>query len=176
MTYSGDQAWQVTGPRPNPIDASLESHALRNFYLHPGQLYVGTEPTAVTTILGSCVAVCLWDSAFGIGGINHYLLPSGSRASSTPLRYGNFALSHLVEGLIRVGARVAHLQAKLFGGACVLDALRGKVIHLGDKNVEIAKATLDQLGIPIVAFDVGGHSGRKIIFNTEDGSAKVKLL
>jgi len=153
-----------------------EIAALKSVYLHPGQLFVTTEPAAVTTILGSCVAVCVWDVALGIGGINHYLLPAGVKTASTGLRYGNVAIEQLLEKVSRVGALNSNLRAKLFGGACVLDAMRGKENHLGDKNVEIARKMLSEAGIPVVASDVGGGRGRKLIFHPHEGSALVKLL
>jgi chemotaxis protein CheD len=68
------------------------------------------------------------------------------------------------------------LRAKLFGGACVLEAMQGRENHLGDKNVEIARKMLADAGIPVVASDVGGGRGRKLIFHPHEGSALVKLL
>jgi len=104
------------------------------------------------------------------------LLPMGSRAASTGTRYGNIAIEQLLERLERAGTRRAGLLAKVFGGACVLDAMRGKENHLGAKNVEIARLALAEAGIPVVASDVGGGRGRKLIFYPHDGSAMVKLL
>lgn len=153
-----------------------EIAGIKSVYLHPGQLFVATEPAAVTTILGSCVAVCVWDVVLGIGGINHYLLPAGVKTASTGLRYGNVAIEQLLEKVSRAGAVNSNLRAKLFGGACVLDAMRGKENHLGDKNVEIARKLLSEAGIPVVASDVGGGRGRKLIFHPHEGSALVKLL
>lgn len=153
-----------------------DAPALTSVYLHPGQLFVSSRPAAVTTILGSCVAVCLWDVQLEIGGINHYLLPSGLRSTSSGLRYGNVAIERLLEKLERAGARTSRLRAKVFGGACVLDAMRGKENHLGDKNVEMARQALAEAEIPIVASDVGGSRGRKLIFHPHDGSALIRML
>jgi chemotaxis protein CheD len=155
---------------------SMEMPTFPSVYLHPGQLFVAAGPAAVTTILGSCVAVCVWDVVLGIGGINHYLLPTGLKIASTGTRYGNVAIELLLQKLARTGTCVSNLRAKLFGGACVLDAMRGKDQHLGDKNVEIARRSLAGAGIPVVASDVGGSRGRKLIFHPHDGSALVKLL
>jgi chemotaxis protein CheD len=122
------------------------------------------------------VAVCLWDLSQGIGGTNHYLLPTGLRTASTCLRYGNVAIEELVERMLRAGAQTRRLRAKLFGGACVLGAMRGSVTLLGQKNIEIAHQWLGKAGIPIVDEDVGGSHGRKLIFHPHEGSAFVKLL
>jgi chemotaxis protein CheD len=148
-----------------------------SIYLHPGQIFVTTTPATVTTILGSCVSVCLWDPLLNIGGINHYLLPTGIAAGAGGTRYGNIAIPALLEKLKRSGAQVKHLKAKLFGGACVLAAMRANGnAHLGIKNVEIAKQSLSDLGIPIVTSDVVGDRGRKLIFYPHDGSAFVRHL
>jgi len=160
---------------PVDPDMHLEQEAA-SFYLHPGKIYVAIQPTVVTTILGSCVAVCLWDADLGIGGINHYLLPTGLKSTASPFRYGNVAIDELLTRTVRAGARLPFLRAKLFGGACVLDAMRGRDTHLGTKNIEIARKALTDAGIPVIASDCGGNRGRKLIFQPHDGTALVKLL
>jgi chemotaxis protein CheD len=145
-------------------------------YLHPGQLFVSHESYAVTTILGSCVSVCLWDPFTKIGGINHFLLPSDVGEDHASLRFGNLSVRELIEDVLAVGAEQARLRAKLFGGACVLKAFRSRENHLGGKNVKIARELLDAADIPIIGEDVGGNRGRKLIFHTDNGSAWVKHL
>jgi chemotaxis protein CheD len=145
-------------------------------YLHPGQLFVSHESYAVTTILGSCVSVCLWDPFTKTGGINHFLLPMDVGEDQASLRFGNFSVRELIEEVLAVGADQARLRAKLFGGACVLEAFRGRENHLGAKNVEIAREVLDAADIPVIGEDVGGNRGRKLIFHTDNGSAWVKQL
>jgi chemotaxis protein CheD len=173
---SPETRWREQDLSGGQASQAQPQHALSSVYLHPGQLHVATEPTLVTTILGSCVAVCLWDITQGIGGINHYLLPVGLKTASNGLRYGNVAIEHLLEKLERTGARRSNLRAKVFGGACVLDAMRDRANHLGDKNVEMAQRVLAEAGIPVVASDVGGSRGRKLIFYPHDGTVLVKLL
>jgi chemotaxis protein CheD len=145
-------------------------------YLHPGQLFVSTENCAVTTILGSCVSVCLWDPMTGIGGINHFLLPALAGEGQTPTRFGDRAVRRLIDEVSALGAAHDRLQAKLFGGACVLDAFRGRENHLGAKNVAVARGELKSANIPILGEDVGGRKGRKLIFHTGSGVAWVKEL
>lgn len=145
-------------------------------YLHPGQLFVSAESYAVTTILGSCVAVCLWDPVARIGGINHFLLPSfGGEGIASP-RFGNIAIRELLDQLAQLGSQKHNLLAKMFGGACVLEAFRNRQHHLGMKNIEIARQLLESESIPLVGHDVGGERGRKVIFHTDDGAAWVKPL
>ncbi len=146
-------------------------------YLHPGGLVVSVEPLCVTTILGSCVSVCLWDARLELGGLNHFVLPHEARAGlPTPQRYGNLALRALLDGLLALGSRPADLRARVYGGACVLAAFRGRERHLGAANVAVARRFLAQAGIPIVAQDTGGERGRRLVFHTRDGSAQVSLL
>src|SRR5579859_1268958 len=96
---------------------SSTSDGTRAVYLHAGQLVVATEPTQITTVLGSCVAICLWDPALRIGGMNHYMLPINPAASEGTARFADSATCALVEGLMAAGASSGRLEAKIFGGA-----------------------------------------------------------
>jgi chemotaxis protein CheD len=163
------------------IDSSMATARLAvaersNFYLHPGQIFVSAESYAVTTILGSCVSACLWDPLTKIGGINHFLLPLEVGAAQASGRFGNLAVRELIQELLTGGVAQGRLRAKLFGGACVLDAFRDRENHLGSKNVQIAREVLSAADIPIVGEDVGGRYGRKLIFHTDNGSAWVREL
>lgn len=146
-------------------------------YLPPGQILASWEPARITTILGSCVAVCVWDPELGVGGMNHFLLPRGSATTSTAAgRFGSLAVPRLIENVLAFGGRQDDLRAKVFGGACVLEAFRGGTRHLGTQNVEAAFEVLRKESIPVVAEDVGGDRGRKLVFSTSDGSAWVRAL
>ncbi len=145
-------------------------------YLHPGQVFVSPSPAAITTILGSCVPICVFDPVLRVGGTNHYLLPYWVGNGLSSPRFGNVAVQHLVEKLLGLGSRKGDLQAKVFGGACVIDAFLGRGEHLGTKNVELGLKVLRQEGIPVVAEDVGGRRGRKVIFHTDSGVALVRLI
>jgi chemotaxis protein CheD len=153
-----------------------EAGARMKIYLHPGQLFASAERCAVTTILGSCVALCLWDPISKVGGINHYLLPFWVGECLASARFGNVAVRDLIDRVLAHGGQKWRLQAKLFGGACVLEAFRNREKHLGMKNVEVAQSLLEEEGIPVVAHDVGGQKGRKLIYHTDSGTAWVKQL
>lgn len=161
---------------PQGWSALPSAGALQAVYLHAGHILVSRHPCRVTTVLGSCVAVGLWDPATGIGGLNHFLLPRRLATGAMSPRFGNVAVRALIEGVIAAGGRRQSLQAKLFGGACVLRAFQNGGWHLGRKNVEVAHELLQELGIPIVAEDVEGVRGRKLIFQTHDGAAWVRSL
>jgi chemotaxis protein CheD len=142
-------------------------------YLYPGQLFTSPEPSAVMTILGSCVAVCLWDAQAGVGGVSHYLLPNGIGKGMSAHRYGSLAIPELIRRILAIGARPNALQAKIFGGACL--NIHGES-HLSAENIAIARTYLAEAKIAILAEDVGGSSGRKLIFRIPDGEAWVKTV
>ena len=134
------------------------------------------EPYAVTTILGSCVALCLHDHQARVGGVNHYLLPLQLGRRDAP-RYGSAAIPMLIDKLLALGARRDRLVAKVFGGACVMSGGdEQRRTHLGAQNTEVAFRLLAEEGIPVTAEDVHGNRGRKVVFHTDDGSAWVKRL
>lgn len=159
---------------PEPAGAGA---GLRTAYLHPGEIFTSAAPTEVTTILGSCVAVCLWDSQLRVGGLNHFLLPSPPSAEPPSARYGDTAIPWLLARLEALGSQRRTLRAKLFGGASVGPGVRSSGrMHLGERNVELARRLLAELGISVVAEDLGGTSGRKLRFRTDDGTALIKKL
>lgn len=138
-------------------------------YLFPAEIFVSREPIMVSTVLGSCVAVCLWDSRIAIGGMNHYLLPLWNGDGLATPKYGNIAIRQLVEKILAQGAERKNLQAKIFGGAAMWDNSNGP-FAIGLRNIELAQQQLKEVQIPLVASDVGGTLSRKIFFNTSDGS------
>ena len=143
-------------------------------YLHPGHSFHSLTPAIVTTILGSCVSVCLWDDVRGVGGLTHYLLPTPLNGRVEASRFGTTAIPQLIEQLRALGAR--HLSAKIFGGSAINAALAAEGRDLGTRNVEVAVETLEAHRIAIVAKDVGGSSGRKLVFQTDSGHVWIKRL
>jgi chemotaxis protein CheD len=152
--------------KPEP-ESTLPRH-----FLYPGHIFVTKEATAISTILGSCAAVCLWDRRLKVGGINHYLFPEGPEDTPNRLRYGNLANPELLKQLLDLGCDVKDLQAKIFGGACAFSV--DPVLAVGSKNVVLAEEFLRDAGIAIVAKDVSGKNGRRLTFNTGDGSVLLK--
>ena len=162
-------------PELDPAGALWTSSPLRaakRVYLAPGQLFASSDPVQATTILGSCVAVCLWDLDAGVGGLNHFLLPDGAPPSP---RFASHAVPLLVRKVVELGASPARLRAKLFGGACVLDVFRASQA-LGARNVEAARQLLAAAQIRVVAEDVGGDLGRKLLFEVQTGSAWIRAI
>ena len=137
-------------------------------YLMPGKTCVFKGPHAITTILGSGVAVCLWDATSSIGGANHFLTPEGPEGDETT-RHGNVANEALLRELIALGADPTKLQAKIFGGSHPPVSFGNTTECLGDRNVQVAVRFLKTKGIPIKEQQTGEKSGRKLIFHTDNG-------
>jgi chemotaxis protein CheD len=141
-------------------------------YLHPGRVAAFAGAGRITTVLGSCVAVCLFDARGGLGGMNHFVLPHQASAS---LRLAGPALDALLAALDGLGAQRPALRAKLFGGAWPLSVYAAEP-PLGLLNVRAARAALERQGIPLLEEDVGEIYGRKLVFDTDGGAAVVRRL
>lgn len=138
---------------------------MNSYYLYPGKAAAFREPTLISTLLGSCVAIALYDPIAKVGGLNHYLLPEGAEGERENARYGKDALKILFEEVIRLGGDPKRLQAKVYGGANVISNIK-MVDGIGDRNIRFAEEGLKKLGIPIVDKDVGGVVARTIRLNT----------
>jgi chemotaxis protein CheD len=129
----------------------------------------------ITTVLGSCVAVCLWDPRRRIGGMNHFLLPLWNGDGLPSPRYGNLAIGGLVERLRELGCPPRGLQAKLFGGGALVDAF-GARGSIGGRNALVAEDLLAEAGVRVVVRDLGGAQSRRIRFLTATGEVFLKRL
>lgn len=146
---------------------------LKSYYLYPGELFTHREPHLVSTVLGSCVSVCLWDPLMRIGGINHYLLPLWNGEGLPTPKYGNVSIPRLVEKMAALGCLQSRLQAKVFGGAAMWAGGDG-LLAVGLRNIQLAEHQLKELQIPVIGSDLGGSNSRKIIFNSGDGSVLLR--
>lgn len=138
-----------------------------------GDFAISAQPAVVlTTVLGSCVAVCLMDRTRGIGGMNHFLLPSGGSEGGSSMRYGTHAMELLINGLLKQGAERSRLEAKVFGGARMNDNLR----DIGASNVAFAKDFLLAESIPILSESLLGSLARRIRFWPANGRVRQLLV
>ena len=147
----------------------MSEHDLPLLNLTAGDVHCARDPTMLTTILGSCVSVCLWDGARGVGGMNHFVLPY-ERPGMDNARSGPVAMRQLISGLLKLGAQMPALRAKLFGGAAVL-RVGPSAVHIGSENVRVALEALHDHRIPVVARRTGGQHGMSLRFVTSTGEA-----
>ena len=143
--------------------------------IQPGGWMV-EQSRPVSTLLGSCVAVCLHDPRLRIGGMNHFLLPSRTNSPDDETRIalaGDYAMEILVNALLAKGARKERLVAKAFGGGTIVSSIR---MAIGERNAEFASHWLACEGIPLVASDFLGPWSRKVLFLPDCGEAFCKRI
>lgn len=138
-----------------------------------GHLQATGDPSVVlTTILGSCVSACLFDSEAKIGGMNHFLLPMPSDTGAKSIGYGAYAMELLINDLLKQGAQKHRMVAKVFGGADMLS----NDLAVGSRNVRFTLSFLQDERIPCISKSLGGQQARRLRFWPETGVAKVKLV
>lgn len=168
-------------------DSRLKSQIMTIF---AGEYFISSKQEVISTVLGSCIAVCLYDPENKIGGMNHFMLPEGGQVqnelynkqglnkeklTADSMRYGITAMEVLIGEMQKRGAERSNLKAKIFGGGRVINRdFTGSTV--GDKNIGFAKAYLKTENIPIESEDVGRTHGRKIYFLTNNNSVFVKKV
>ena len=147
----------------------------------PGEYYVTEQQEAVTTVLGSCVSACVRDKRLGIGGMNHFMLPASEDGSgwggavdptSSATRYGNYAMEHMINDILKHGGSKKNLEVKLFGGGRIIENLS----DVGKRNIAFVREYLSTEGLPVVGEDVGDIHPRKIMYFPQTGRALVKRI
>lgn len=143
----------------------------------PGQYYVTIRDELVVTVLGSCVAACVRDACLGIGGMNHFMLPSSShddrlKFGSVAERYGNFAMEHMINEILKNGGRREFLEAKVFGGGKIL----AQMTDIGQRNIDFVRHYLRTEGMKVVSEDLGDVYPRKVVYMPATGKVFVKRL
>ncbi|MFP5212123.1 MAG: chemotaxis protein CheD [Acidobacteriota bacterium] len=138
---------------------------IQEYFLKPGYIYVPTTPARISTVLGSCVSVCLWDRDQGYGGMNHFLYPLTRDPASATARFGNVATRALIGFFLEGGSKAKHLEAQIFGGAHPSECAP-EVARVSRENVDVARRVLDRNKIRIVSEDTGGSRGRKLVYNS----------
>ena len=146
----------------------------------PGEYYVTVENELIVTVLGSCVSACIRDPAMGVGGMNHFMLPSGAASdrlftrNSDATRYGNFAMEKLINDILKNGGRRDHLEIKLFGGGKVIEHMTEA--DIGGRNIRFVREFISTEGLRVVAEDLGDIYPRKVVYHPKTGKVQVKKL
>ncbi len=183
------QVRKKPGPTPPPTlaefthinrywDKTSNKHVAK---ILPGEYYVTTNDELITTVLGSCVSACIRDPLFGIGGMNHFMLPAnkrddasqwGNNAISAATRYGNFAMEHLINGILGNGGLRKNLEVKIFGGGRIIS----KMTDVGINNINFVREYIETESLNLVAENVGDIYPRKIMYDPKTGKVKMKKL
>jgi len=156
----------------------------RRIIIAPGEYYVSKSQEVISTLLGSCVAACLYDPVNKVIGMNHFLLAYKHHSNNLPViqteegRYGMYAMELLINEMMKSGAKKSNLKAKCFGGGNVLHLRedKGNRQTIGDVNIEFITLFLKQEKIPIVSSCMGGKVGRNVHFLGNDYSVYLKKI
>jgi len=144
--------------------------------IEPGGYYVSCEPNILTTVLGSCIAVCVYDCQKFIAGMNHFILPQSGTTSDgytdSAARYGDWAMEELINSMLKKGCLKNNLVFKAFGGARMFQ----NQTNIGKRNIEFIEKFLKDEAYSLSAHDFGGSVGRKVNFYTDTGTVKIKRL
>jgi chemotaxis protein CheD len=141
-------------------------------FIGTGQLAVQRAPGVFTTVVGSCVSVCLWSTQLRLGGMNHYLVPRVLNGQPVSAKAGEPAIAMLLEEVARAGASTPGLVAKIFGGA----ASGASSWNVGAENVLVAWEALASARVRVGAAVVGGNRGRHLSFDVATGIVRVRYL
>jgi chemotaxis protein CheD len=147
--------------------------------LLPGEYFVTLHDEAIYTTLGSCISACIRDRVSGIGGMNHFMLPISSSSdswkaadNSASTRYGNFAMEHLINDILKNGGKRQNLEAKLFGGGRII----ANMTDVGMRNIAFARDYLETEGLKVTSEDVGDVFPRLVVYFPATGKVRVKRL
>ncbi len=138
----------------------------------PGEYFVTADDLLVMTVLGSCIAACIWDPRVRVGGMNHFMLPEGG--GDTSGRYGSYAMELLINEMMKLGARREHMQAKVFGGGQVMHSFT--TMNVGERNTAFVLEYLQTERIAVISKDVLDIHPRKVCYFPASGKAMVKRL
>ena len=143
------------------------------------EMLVIKNPAIITTTVGSCIALCMYDPINKIGGMVHIVLPHKTEYNNngnSGLRYADKAVPALLSELLSRGAKKEFIVAKMAGGANMFPTLTHPILNIGRNNAEAVKKKLIDLGVPLVAEDIGGNHGRIVEFDIKSGIVKVSMI
>jgi len=139
-------------------------------FLKPGEFHVTSKPVILETLVGSCVCVCLCNIKNGWAAMNHFLRdrPSGEAVVNIG-EFGSTSTRHIVDKLLAIDNVPSHYRAMVFGGAAVIKTVM-RNSDVGSRNIEVALQVLAETRISISQSEVAGKRGRRVTFNTEEGT------
>lgn len=142
----------------------------QTYFLPPGYIFVSKEPYLISTVLGSCVSVCIWDPILNFGGMNHHIHAKPFNKNEKSSQFGSLAIPYMIKLLVDLGGTKVNFKAHIIGGA------QNPLISssmIGKENIEIAEKILKKHLIQIITHDTAGEMGRKVVFDNETGELAV---
>lgn len=146
-------------------------------FIQMSEIEIAGNPVILKTIVGSCVAVCLWDPGVPVGGMAHIMLPQRNGDAKAPVgKYADTAISSLISRLKNEGANPKRFQAACVGGASMFMRGDQKGFTVGDRNIEAVKSQLAIHGIRNITESLGGRMGRKVALDCTNGAVTISTL
>jgi chemotaxis protein CheD len=148
-----------------------------DIFVKMSEIVIGKEEQVLRTVVGSCIALCLWDKKVHIGGMVHIMLPhcNGDYTASEG-KYADRAVNALITRLIRKGAKIENLIATCVGGASMFQKKKTSILTIGECNLKVVKDQLIHHEISIVTESIGGTMGKKVVFHCFDGRVIILTL
>ena len=140
---------------------------------------VTTAPHVILSSgLGSCVVLTLYDTERKLGGLAHIMLPdSGSlNGYHPPYQCADTAIATLIKELQTMRASPRHMVAKLVGGAKMFLSSDDFGPGIGGQNIISIKCILKRRRIPVIAENTGGNYGRNVEFYLDSGKVMVRAI
>jgi len=173
-TTSRLETLKARAPKPGEASFYYHDHHFKHDAVKvlPGEYYVTSDDMVVMTVLGSCIAACIWDPQARVGGMNHFMLPDGG--GDTSGRYGSYAMELLINEMMKLGARRERMQAKVFGGGQVMHTFT--TMNVGERNTQFVLDYLQTERIAVISKDVLDIYPRKVCYFPATGKAMCKRL
>ncbi len=156
-----------------------DGHGMYAAKLLPGEFYVTAEQETIVTVLGSCVSACIRDPLYGIGGMNHFMLPVSQGTGSweangvgASTRYGSHAMEQLINEILKNGGNRRNLEVKLTGGGRIL----AQMTDIGRKNIQFVEEYVRTESLKVLSHDLGDIYPRKVYYTPATGKMLVKKL
>lgn len=167
---------KIPVPHRNNIHLPVMEEGVERVTINIGGLRASSAPLVIDTVLGSCIAACLYDPVSGVGGMNHFMLPEGFDPDNpVSTRYGVHAMELLITEIMKLGGHRRRFQAKVFGGGHVLN-IRESLDGVPQRNIDFVRRFLNVEQIPVMKEDVGGYQARRILFHAHTGKVFLKRL
>lgn len=148
-----------------------------DIFLQPGEYWFDGAGTRIRTLLGSCVAITLWNPQRRLGAMCHIMLPVRGALvgkSAADGRYADEAVTLMLKDIKRAGCRPSEFEAKLFGGGSMMGSASNSML-LPERNIETARGLIQQMGWPLVAEHTGGRGHRQLQFDIATGDVWVRF-
>jgi chemotaxis protein CheD len=156
----------------------------KTHYLKPGEIHITSDPSLITTVLGSCLCLTMHHKPTGLSVICHAVMPSSSEArkkddsGNSIFQYVDTSLEWMIAQYEKSGIEPASVEVKMFGGAAMFSDAgpASRDLGVGKRNIEIATEMIKKKRLKLTAWNVGGNQGRKLIFNTLTGEVLAKFI